>query len=87
MNNWYPRPLKKSKSWGPLWSYQLNCNANLAYSPQKWFKWAELQFYLAGTYLQNGPKILIFSTAMSANYFHMRLIPPNLCDLFSPLGN
>jgi hypothetical protein len=30
MNNQHPWQLKKSKSWGPLWSYQLNRTANLA---------------------------------------------------------
>ena len=42
MNNWDPWQLKKSKSWGPFWSYQLNSSANSAYSPLKWVKWAEL---------------------------------------------
>jgi hypothetical protein len=34
--------LKKSKSWGPFWSYQLNSSANPTYLAQKWAKWAEL---------------------------------------------
>ena len=34
--------LKKSKSWGPFWSYQLNSTANPAHLPQNWAKWAEL---------------------------------------------
>ena len=42
MNNRHPWPLKKSKSWGPFWSYQLNSTANSAYLLQKWAKWAEL---------------------------------------------
>jgi hypothetical protein len=42
MNNRNPGPLKKSKSWGPFWSYQLNSTANSAYPPRKWAKWAEL---------------------------------------------
>jgi hypothetical protein len=42
MNNWHPWQLKKSKSWGPLLSYQLDSSANLAQLPQKWAKWAEL---------------------------------------------
>ena len=33
---------KKSKFWGPFWSYQLNSTANSAYSPRKWAKWAKL---------------------------------------------
>ena len=42
MNNRHPWPLKKSKSWGPFWSYQLNSTANAAYPPRKWAKWAKL---------------------------------------------
>ena len=42
MNNRHPWRLKKSKSWGPFWSYQLNSTANTANLPQKWAKWAEL---------------------------------------------
>ena len=30
MKVWHPLPLKKSKSWGPFWSYQLNSTANPA---------------------------------------------------------
>ena len=33
---------KKSKSWGPFWSYQLNSTANPAHLPWKWAKWAGL---------------------------------------------
>ena len=34
---------KKSKSWGPFWSYQLDSSANLTHLPQRWAKWAEFQ--------------------------------------------
>ena len=30
INNRHPKQLKKSKSWEPFWSYQLNSTANLA---------------------------------------------------------
>ena len=33
MNNWHPWQLKKSKSWGPFWSYLLNSTANTAHLP------------------------------------------------------
>ena len=33
---------KKSKSWGPFWSYQLDSTANPAHLPKKWAKGAEL---------------------------------------------
>ena len=42
MSNRHLWQSKKSKSWGPFWSYQLNSTANSAYSQQKWAKWAEL---------------------------------------------
>ena len=34
MYNRNPWPLKKSKSWGPFWSYQLNSIANSAHFAQ-----------------------------------------------------
>ena len=34
--------MKKSKSWGPFWSYKLNSTANLAHLPRNLAKWAEL---------------------------------------------
>ena len=37
-----PWQLKKSKSWGPFWSYQLNSAANSAHFAQFLGKWAEL---------------------------------------------
>ena len=42
MNIRHPGQLKKIKSWGTFWSYQLESSANLAHLPQKWAKWAEL---------------------------------------------
>jgi hypothetical protein len=42
MNNRQPWQLKKSKSLGPFWRYQLDSSANPAHLPQKWAKWAEL---------------------------------------------
>ena len=42
MNNRHPLQLKKSKSWGPFLSFQLNSTANPAHLPQKWAKWAWL---------------------------------------------
>ena len=36
MNNRHLWQLKKSKSLGPFWSYQLNSTANLAHLPQNW---------------------------------------------------
>ena len=42
MNNRHPWQLKKSKSWGPFWSYQLNSTANLAHLAHFLGKWAGL---------------------------------------------
>ena len=42
MNNWHPWQLKKSKSCGLFWSYQLDRSANPAHLPKKCAKWAEL---------------------------------------------
>ena len=42
MSNWHPWHLKKSKSWEPLWCYQLNSTADLANLVQYWGKWAGL---------------------------------------------
>ena len=42
MNIWHPGQLKKLKSWGWFWSYQLNSTANLAHLPRNRAKWAEL---------------------------------------------
>ena len=52
---WHPWQLKKSKSWGPLRSYQLNSSANSANLPQKWAKWAKLAVLISWQ-LQNGPQ-------------------------------
>ena len=41
MKNRHPCQLKKLKSWGPFWSYQLNTTANLTHLPRKLAKWAE----------------------------------------------
>ena len=42
MSNWHPWQLKKSKSWVPFWSYQLNSTANSAHLAHFWVKWAVL---------------------------------------------
>ena len=60
MNYRHPWQLKKSKSWEPFWSYQLNSTANPAHLPQNW------QCYLAGS-SKTAPRILIFRIAMGAD--------------------
>ena len=74
MNNRHPCPLKKSKSWGPFWSYQLNSTANPAHLPKNWAIWAELAVLLAGS-SKMAPRILIFSIAVVADYlFYVKSI-------------
>jgi hypothetical protein len=71
MNIRHPGQLKKLKSWGPFWSYQLNSTANLSHLPRNWAKWAELAMLFS--YL--APRILIFSTAMGTKpSFYMKFI-------------
>ena len=64
MNNWHPWQLKKSKSWGPFWSYQLNSTANPAHLHQNWPNW---QCCLADS-SKMAPRIFIFSILLGAEY-------------------
>ena len=50
-----PWQLKKSKSWGPFWSCQLNSTANLAHLANFLGKWAELAV-LFSWWLQTDPQ-------------------------------
>ena len=59
MKVWHHWQLKKSKSWGPFLSYQLNNTANSAHIPRKWAKWAELAV-LFSWQLKNGPQYYDF---------------------------
>jgi hypothetical protein len=63
MKVWHPWPLKKSKSWGPFWNYQLNSTANPAHLPHK----VGQMGCLAGS-SKTAPRILIFSIAIGADY-------------------
>ena len=42
INNRHPWQFRKSKSWGPFWSYQLNSTSNLAHLAHFLGKWAGL---------------------------------------------
>ena len=75
---WHPGQLKKSKSWEPFGSYQLNSTANPAHLPQSWanFEVNGLDWLccLTGS-SQRAPRILIFSIAMGAAYsFYVKTI-------------
>ena len=73
VNNRQPWQLKKSKSWKPLWTYQLDSSANPAHLPQKWAKWAELAALFGWYTSQTAPKLTpgfhFFSIAMGCQTF------------------
>ena len=74
----HPLQLKKSKSWEPFGSYQLNSTANPAHLPQisAYFEVNGLdwQCFLAGSSLR-APRIFIFLIAMGADYsFYVKTI-------------
>ena len=71
----HPLQLKKSKSWKPFRSYQLNSTANPAHLPQNWAKLAKSAvLFIAGS-SKTAPMILIFSIAMGAHYsFYVKSI-------------
>ena len=72
MNNWHPWQLKKSETWEPFCSYQLNSTADLANLAQFWGKWAGLAVLFSS---KTAPRILIFSIAMGADYsFYVKTI-------------
>ena len=78
MNKRHPLQLKKSISWEPFGSYQLNSIANPAHLPQNWPNFEvnglDWQCCLAGR-SQRAPRILIFSIAMGADYsFYVKTI-------------
>jgi hypothetical protein len=71
MNNWNPWQLKKSKSWGPFWSYQLDSTANSALYLKNWPNWL---CCLAGS-SKTAPRILFFSIDLGAKYsFYVKSI-------------
>jgi hypothetical protein len=77
MNYRHTWQLKKSKSWEPFWSYQLNSTANLppinpAHLPQNWAELAKSAVLFSS---KRAPRILIFSIAMDAdNSFYVKFI-------------
>ena len=68
-HSWQLKPVKKSKSWGTFWSYQLNSTANSAHWAQflRYLNGLNWQCYLAGS-SKTAPRILIFSIAIGADY-------------------
>ena len=57
---------KKSKFWGPFWSYQLNSTANQTILPN---------FLVNAGSSKTAPRILIFSIALGAEYsFYVKSI-------------
>ena len=79
MNNGPPWQLKKSKSWEPFWSYQLNSIADLANLAQFLGKWAGLA---AGSY-KTAPRIFLFSIVLGAAYLsYVKFIVPYALTFF-----
>ena len=64
MNDRHPWQLKKSESWGPFWSYQLNSTAGLANFEVNGLDW---QCFSAGS-SKRAPRIFIVSIALGAEY-------------------
>ena len=67
MNNQHPWQLKKSKSWGPFWSCQLNSTAHSAHLAIFEVNRLNCQYCFAGS-SKTATRILIFSIAMGADY-------------------
>ena len=82
---------KKSKSWGPFWSYQLNSAANLTYlqgNPAQWAKSAVLFSWQ----LKNSPQYFDFFNCHGCQTFilheiHYYLSPPKSWHNNSILGS
>ena len=74
MKVWHPWQLKKSKSWGPFWSYQLNSTANSAPWPILLGKWAGLAV-LFSWQLQNGPQDFYFFDCHGCQTFILAEMP------------
>ena len=76
MKVWHPWQLKKLKSWGPFWSYQLNCIANSAHLAHYRSEWNGLdwQCFLAGS-SKTSPRILIFFQLPWVPIIHLSLFP------------
>ena len=78
MTNRHLLQLKKSKSWEPFWSYQLNSTANLANLAQFWGKWAWLAV-LFSLLLQNGSQDFHFFNCLGCQIFILCEIHCYLC--------
>ena len=58
---------KKSESWGPFWSYQLNSTVNPAFNRKIGPNGLNWQCFLAGSF-KTAPRILIFFNFMGTDY-------------------
>jgi hypothetical protein len=65
----HPWQLKKSKSWEPFWSYQLNSTANLAHLPQNWAKLAKSAVLFKGQLISKCPFGFIVWTKIPTKLF------------------
>ena len=60
--------MKKLKSWGPFWSYQLNSLINLAHLPRNLAKWAELNAVAVHKILKKFDKRLASFSGASSSF-------------------
>ena len=88
MNNRHPWQLKKSKSWGPFQSYQLNSTVNtahLAHFQGKLADLAEIGSTVQLVALKRPPGSWFFQLSwvpiIQFSLFPLRPMPPNLLDL------
>ena len=72
----HARKLKKSKSRGPFWSYQLNSKANSAHLNWHIFSVNELYWLCClASSSKSAPRILIFFQLPRVRIIHLSLIP------------
>ena len=91
MKVWHPWQFRKSKSWGPFWSYQLNSTANSAHFAQFLCNGPNWQCCSAGS-SKTAPRILIFFNCPVYWVFilceiHCCLCPPKSWHNNSSLGS
>ena len=86
MYNRHPWPLKKSKSWGPFWSYQPNSTANSAHLAHFVGGEAELEM-LVSWLLQNGPQDFDFFKGHGCQLFIWAYFQWDLCPQFNGHNN
>ena len=87
MNNRHPWQLKKSKSWGPFWSYQLNSTANICQFSLFTSKMGQMGCIGSAVQLvtPKGPPEfqLPWLPIIHFSLFPLRPMPPNIMDIIN----